>query len=358
MPKLNKKTKIILIIIGAVLVLIIAALLILPKTLAVSVYNDNFGKRFTSYEPLTWDIDDFDGLMRDKYTFESDKGQLLTGYKYYRNNEETKGLVVLAHGFGGGGHRSYMNVADYFAANGYAVFAYDATGNDESEGKEVGGLPQGLIDLDHALRFVKSSPDFSGLPIVLWGHSWGGYSTGSVLKLHPDVKAAVIVAGFNESLDMIESEGRNIVGNVIDFVLPHLEAHEKEKFGEYAAMSVLDGLAASEAPVMIIHSTDDDMIPVEISYDRYYEKFAGSDRFTFIRYEDRGHNYIFCSEARKEYVIEYNAEADKYHELVGDMDEETRAAYYEEHFDKHKGYELDSELMGRMLELYDSSIQK
>ena len=41
MPKLKKPVKIILIILGILLVLLIAAALILPKPLAMSVYNDN-----------------------------------------------------------------------------------------------------------------------------------------------------------------------------------------------------------------------------------------------------------------------------------------------------------------------------
>ena len=356
MMKLKKFTKITLLILGAILLLLLAAVLIFAKPLAMSVYNDNFGKRFTSYEPLAWNIEDFDGLLRDKYTFPSDKDQMLTGYKYYRTNTEPKGLVVISHGFGGGGQRWYMNIADYFASNGYAVFAYDATGNDESEGDMVGGLPQGVIDLDYALRFIKSSPDFAGLPIVLWGHSWGAYSAGAVLKLHPDVKAAVIVAGFNESLDMLECEGREIAGAAIDFVLPYFEEYEKETFGDYASMSLLESFDTTDAKIMILHSADDDMIPIEISFDRYYKKYANNDRFTFIRFEDRGHNYPFCSEARREYIKEYNLAADAYHEEVGEMTEEMRATYYNEHFDKHKGYELDSELMAQMLKVYNDAV--
>ncbi len=354
MTKLKKAVKILLIILGIILILLVAAALILPKMLAMSVYNDNFGSRLTTYEPLTWSIEDFDGLLRDKYTFASDKGQMLTGYKYYRDDTEAKGLVMLVHGFGGG-HRSYMNIADYFTRNGYAVFAYDATGNDESEGEAVGGFPQGIIDLDHALRFVKSNPEFEGLPIVLWGHSWGGCIVGSVMELHPDVKAAVIVAGFNSSLDMLEAEGRNIAGDAIDFILPYFEEYEKETFGDFASMSILEGLDGTDAPVMIIHSEDDEVVPIETSYDRYYEKYKDNERFTFIRFEDRGHNYVFCSEARKKYVEEYNVAADAYCEAVGELTEEMRAAYYEEHFDKHQGYELDSELMSQMLELYNRS---
>lgn len=356
MQKHRKGLRIAGIVVAVLLVLVIAAALILPRQIAVMVYNDNFGKRFTTYEPLAWSIDDFDGLSRERYVFTSDKGQELVGYRYFREGVDVRGVVVLAHGFGGGGHRSYMNIADFFARNGYAVFAYDATGNDESAGEAVGGLPQGLIDLDYALRFVKASEDFAGLTIMLWGHSWGGYSVGSVLQLHPDVRAAVIVSGFNESVDMLESEGRAIAGDFIDVMLPLIADHERGLFGEYASLSVLEGVAATEARVMFIHSEDDSMIPVEISYDRYHAAYADDPRFTFIHFEDRGHNYVFCSEERVAYVEAYNAEADAYVAEHGKLTEEERAAYYEQHFDKHRGYELDAGLMQQMLALYDGSL--
>ena len=356
MTKRTKTLKIILVVLAIMLALVIAAGLILPKPLAMGVYNDNFGKRFTSDEALTWTIEDFDGLQRDRYTFASHQGQMLTGYKYYRDTTAPKGVVVLAHGFGGGGHSSYMDVANYFAANGYVVFAYDATGNDESEGEAVGGLPQGVIDLDYALRFVKSSPDFAGLPIMLWGHSWGGYSAVSVTKLPPDVKAVVIVAGFNESLDMLESEGRNIAGDAIDFVLPYFEEYETKTFGDYASLSVLDSLDATDARVLMIHSADDGMIPIEMSFDRYYEKFADNDRFTFVRYEDRGHNYVFYDESIRQYHEAFNEAGKQYTDSVGEVTPEMRLAYFAEHFDKHQAYVLDEALMQQMLDLYDNSI--
>ena len=354
--KRKKVKKVMLIVICVILLLLVLATLILPRPLAMSVYRDNFGKRITSYGPLTWKLEDFEGLLREKYTFASDKGQVLTGYRYYRDSVQPQGLVVMAHGFGAGGHHRYLNVAEYFVNNGYVVFAYDATGNDESEGEEVGGLPQGLIDLDYALRFVKSNADFDGLPIVLWGHSWGGYSVGTVTRLHPDIKAVVMVAGFNAPLDMIETEGRKLVGGMIDLVLPFFEKYEAKTFGAYASMSTLESLDAANAQIMVIHCKDDETIPIEISYDRYYEKFSGNERFTFVRYEGRGHGYVFCSDAAREYMKAYNAAEAAYKESVGEMTEEMRFAYCTEHFDKNKAYELDAELMAQMLELYNNSI--
>ncbi len=355
---MKKGLKITLIIMGIVLLLITLAGFFAPKIIAKMVYEDNFGGRFETYKPMALSIEDFDGLMREKLTFESNEGQLLTGYHYYKEGQECKAVLVLAHGFGGGGHNNYMHLANYFTDHGYAVFAYDATGNDESEGEAVNGLPQGVIDLDYALRFVKENEELSGLPIVLWGHSWGAYSVGSVLALHPDVKAAVMVSGFNSSMEMFESEGRKIAGDAIDMLLPYVEEYEVEKFGDYANRNCLDGFATTDAGVMILHSADDDMIDKTISYDVFYEKYASDPRFEFLSYEDRGHNYIFHSDAARAYVDEINADFDEYIAgLEGGFTPEVKAEYLNENLDILRLYELDSELMEKMLAFYDGYVE-
>ena len=178
-PKSRKK-KILFIVLSIVAVLIIVG----DWALTVMVYNENFNQRFESCEPLMLYMDDFDGLQRTKYEFPSAQGQKLAGYMYSWG-ENQRGIIVMAHGFGGGGHNSYMDCANYFARQGYYVFAYDATGNDESQGEGVGGLPQGVIDLDYAITFVEESGNFPNLPIVLFGHSWGGYSFAAYLHTIP-----------------------------------------------------------------------------------------------------------------------------------------------------------------------------
>lgn len=353
---MKKGLKITLIILGIIVVLIVGALLIVPKMIVKSIYKDNFGMRLTTTEPYCRDLAEFDGLEREKHVFTSNEGQKITGYVYTKGDTEPKGLIVLAHGFGGGGHCSYMDIADYFASNGYKVFAYDATGNDESEGESVMGLPQGVIDLDYALNYIKDTDKLSDLPLMLWGHSWGGYSVCSVSKLHPEIEGIISVAGFNSSLDMIETVGRDMAGDAIDFVMPLFEDLEKEKFGDYAAMNAIESLENSDAEVLMFHSADDDVIPIEISYDRYYEKFADNERFTFVRFEDRGHNHIFNSTDSLKYREEIEVAFDEYRESIGkdNFTGEMRIDFIKENVDKMKYYELDSEIMSQMLEFYDN----
>ena len=351
---MKKSVKIILITFGIVLGIILLAILILPSVISEAIYKDNFDKRFTTDEGFLFYLEDFEGLVAEKHIFPSNKGQLLTGYEYYSKDVEIKGLVVMAHGFGGGGHNGYLNVVDYFAKNGYLVFAYDATGNDESEGAVVGGLPQGLIDLDYALQFVKSKKEFNNLPIYLWGHSWGGYSVGSVTKIHPDVKAVIVVAGFNQSVDMLESEGRKLAGDAVDLLLPHIEKYEEKKFGKYASMNIIESLSESKVPAMFIHSKDDEMIPYEISFTRYYEKFGTDPNYVFVSYEDKGHSYICCTNDSKEFRNQFNKNLNDFMASVENVTDEMLLSFYKENFNVILAYELEPKFMAPMLEFYNS----
>lgn len=265
---------------------------------------------------------------------------------------------MIAHGFGGGGHNSYMDIADWFASNGYFVFAYDATGNDKSEGDSVRGLPQGVVDLDYALHYVKVDEQLKDLPIMLFGHSWGAYSVSAVLNLHPDVKAVVSGAGFNRSIDMIEAEGRNIMGDAITVMLPYVSLYDSLKFGKYADYSALDGFENTDANIMIIHSSDDMVVPPRYGYDRYIEKFENDSRFTFVRFEDQGHNGIFMSDASRDYYDQFDKEFQTYVDsLDSELTAEIEAEYFTVHFDKSKASALDTELLDKILAFYNDSIR-
>lgn len=350
----TRKRKIIIIL----SVVLIVLLLVIPFAIAAMIYEDNFGDRYETYAPYARSIDEFEGLHSHKYTFTSNKGQTLVGYKYYRNMENSKGLVILSHGLGGGGHNSYLDVANFFTSKGYDVFAYDATGNDESQGNSVKGIPQFLIDLDYAIQFVKQTPDFNSSSIVLFGHSLGGYSVGSVLNLHPDVKALVMVAGFNKSMDIIEEEGKKIAGDGIGFLLPYISLYEKIKFGEYASYNCNNGFKNTDSGVMIIYSTDDEMISQENSFDVFRDLYKDNSRFDFVKYENRGHNYVYYSDKSREYKDEFNRKFDQY---INSLDEEFTAelkiSYLNDNLDKKSLYDLDEDLMNRIVTFYDKYVK-
>ena len=350
----NKKFKKKVIIISAVLAaLVLLIFLIIPYTVSAILYNEFFGERYSTTEYFRYELADFEGLQADRYEFQSNDGQTLVGYRYFLEDAQPQGVVVIAHGFGGGGHNSYMDVAYYFAQNGYNVFAYDATGNDESGGKGVNGLPQGIIDLHYALEYLKEIDALKDLPVMLWGHSWGGYCVSAVLAWHPEVKAVAAIAGFNRSSDLIEAQGIQMVGGIVKVFMPYVNSIEKIKFGKYASATAMNGFAASDAGVLIAHSSDDDVVPIEYGFDEYYQTYAENARFKFIRYENKGHNDILNSEERVAYLKDFSQKANEYFQGRKPTDEE-RMAYVKENLDRGIFCDgLDKQLFSQIVEFYN-----
>ena len=350
--KTKSKKKIILISIISVLLAI--PLIILPVT-TVIIYESIFGERYETASWLEFSVDDYEGLQMERSDFQSED-VTLAGYKYSKPNQEVKGVVVISHGLGGGGHNTYMPFIDYFTSNGYYVFAYDTRGNDNSGGDSVGGLPQGIICLDNALHHVVAIEEYQDLPITLFGHSWGGYSVGNVLNMHPDIKAAVIIAGFNESEDLLEYQGQQMAGAGVHILMPYLKLYERIKFGkEFTAVSALQGLEKTDAGIMVVHSKDDATVPTKYGYDKFYEAFGNSDRFEFVLYEDKGHDYLFYSEAAWAYREQLNADYKSYVEDNGrEYSAETKEEFMNGYLDKKQCFEPDPVLMEQIIEMFDT----
>lgn len=282
----------------SVVVVLVAALLVLP-ILSVATYECVFGHRYGGGGG--YKVEDFPGLMRTAYGIESDNGQRLDAYNYYREGQPIKGIVIMAHGFGGGGQAMYMPFADVFAQNGYYAFAYDATGYDLSEGDSMKGLSQGVIDLDKVITFVEGQEEFKDLPIMLFGHSWGGYCVSAVLNMHPEVTAVCELSGFNKTTDLFLADGLYMVGPLIYPMMPYITIYDKIKFKEEASLTAVDGFANTDAKIMIIHSSDDNTVPIEYGYDVFFEEYGDDPRFTFVRYSDRGHEGLLSQEHRDEF---------------------------------------------------------
>ncbi len=347
----NKKKK--AIIISAISIVLSFPLIVFPAFSAI-MYECIFGSRYETAPWLAFSVEDFEGLQMERSDFKSEN-VTLAGYKYSKKGQEARGVVIISHGLGGGGQNTYMPFADYFTSNGYYVFTYDATGNDNSKGEDVEGLPQGLIDLDNAIDHVKTVEEYKELPIMLFGHSWGGYSVGNVLYMHPDVKAAVIFAGFNETEDLLMYQGEQIAGKASHILMPYLKLYERIKFGkEYTDITALQGMENTQAKIMVVHSKNDNTVPREYGYDEFYKAFGDSERFEFILYEDKGHDYLFYSDDSFEYREALNADYRSYVEENGrEYNAETKKEFMDKYLDKKQCFEPDPLLMEKIITMFD-----
>lgn len=272
---------------------------LLPMCMGIFLYEENFFHHVETSGAATQYVSSYPGLREEPAPFVSDMAQTLDGSFYSRDVTQREAVVILAHG-NGVGRRAYLDVINALASDGYLVYAYDATGYDASEGRSTWGLPQGSIDLAFAIDHVtKLKP---GRPLVLLGHSWGGYAAGSVLNTHPHVRAVISLAGFDNSLDLLEEQGRQLLGPVIQVFIPYLSLYEWIKFGKNADYSASDGFKNSTAAVLIVHSADDNLVPSNLGFDKYLEQFQDDPRFTFRLYQDRGHERVFDVNVVREFL--------------------------------------------------------
>ena len=329
--------------------LLILFFLIIPLTIAEVVNPFIFNKRCDQKEPYILNVSDFPNLKCDELTFKSDRGKDLQGYLYSSDTLTPKGVVIYAHGFDCGGSNSTMMFANYFVDNDYYYFTYDATANGRSKGSDQNGLVQGVLDLDKAISCVKTNEKLKDFPIMLLGHSWGGYSVSSVLSMHPDVKSVCSISGFNNAIDLMVSSSKKFVGSFLtNLSIPYLKIYERMEFHNNIKLSSIRGFKKSNCNVLIIHSKDDETIDMDYGYNKYLKEFSDDPRFNFILYENRGHGFIFLNDEARNMVNTFEEK------LKGNKDKEE---VIKEYFDKDLYINgLDIDMFNQILEMFNNSL--
>lgn len=250
----------------------------------------SFGKRCEGSPSLKYfTADDFDGLETESVEFMSNKGQLLRGYIYTRNEiSEPRGLVVFAHGMGGG-HLSYTTEINTFAAAGFKVLAYDNTGTMASQGKKLGSFYQSARDLHYALKFVQADEKLSKYKIVLAGHSWGGYAVCQTVAKE-NVSGAVVLSAPNTTAKVIGDGAKAMAGFSLSWLRPFLFL-ASIAFGGFAARNSCAKMLMKTkgVPILLLHGDEDKSAVLENS-PVYYDKVRDKENITAIVYKGKAHN--------------------------------------------------------------------
>ncbi len=334
-----------------VVVLFSVCSMVIVKTMYDKQFQRADKPKFSGY--LTYG--DLDGYDRRVVRFKSGNNTL-TGYVYGERND--KGLVVIAHGLGGGAE-SYLAEMMYFVDSGWRVFSFDCTGSHESEGKGTIGLPQSALDLNSALSYIESDSSLDDLPIMLYGHSWGGYAVAAVLNYGHDIAAAASIAGFNAPMEILFERAEKMMGSIAYLEYPFLWAYQTMLFGRAARLTAVGGINGADTAVMIIHGDKD----TTVSYDRAgIIAHQGEITNPNVVYKTRtaenhnGHRNLFRSEAAVEYTNQKNRVYQGLHDLYnGSIPDDVLADYYSS-IDKTVASELDSGFMDEINRFFERCV--
>ncbi|MBQ6431104.1 MAG: alpha/beta fold hydrolase [Oscillospiraceae bacterium] len=273
------------------LLIVCLVLAVLLLAVGAAAYASQFSDRAETPEAYRYSEAQFPALTAVTISYTNHSNDRMSGCLYTAEGVEPDGLIVFAHGMGCG-HRAYLNVISFFADNGYAVFAYDASGYDSSGGTSTRGVQQAVLDLDAAITVAELMTKDADLPVFLFGHSLGAYAACAVLAEHPEVRAVASLAGFNSTADLLKAR----YGFAGLLLTPGALLWERLRFGSAAEDSAMKGFAASDARVLIVHSSDDNEVPIECGLDLYASAYESDPRFTLLRLDGKGHGGLFTGD--------------------------------------------------------------
>lgn len=190
---------------------------------------------------------------RDTLQIQSGKN-ILTGYLYGINN--TNGLIIISPGHTDASDIKLYEIT-YFVDNNWKVLCYDYTGCYNSQGSSMVGYTQSVHDLDAVLTYVENCNDYQEIPIVLFGHSLGGYASAAVLQYGHSVTAAIIASGFDTPKEQWTYSIERYTG-VFHYVLsPFTAMFISLKYGKEQNLSAVDGINSVEIPILVISGSYD-----------------------------------------------------------------------------------------------------
>ena len=316
-------------------------------------FEDVKDNEFTTH--ITWREIDRVKYPREEVHFISG-GNKLQAFIYGSSNNN--GLIVISNGIGSTSD-FYLPMIMYFVDKGWRVFCFNNTGVGGSEGESIRGLTQSVIDLDNALAFVKNSGRFSGLPVMLVGHSLGGFAVCAVLNLNQKPNAVVSFAAFNSSKEISEEQGVAMAGNAFYLFTPQTWAIEKQLFGGKVKLNAVDGINRAGIPVMIVHSSDDEIISAKKSSIYAHRNQINNPNVEIVFFDGEnasGHERVYGSKKATEYMKLATESLEAYIAEHGYVSNAALAQWAKEYnFDKIKADELNMELMERVNDLFNSA---
>ena len=221
-------------------------------------------------------------------TFERD-GKKIYGELYLPAGEGPFPAVIMAHGFGGhcAHNRPY---AEVFAQNGIAAYIFDfiGGGNDiQSDGEttEMSVLTE-AADMAVVLEGLAAMEQIDSQNIFLAGQSQGGFVASYIAGTQPE-RVRGLVAIFPAYVLQDDArkrmEGRELpeTEEIMGLLLGRIYAEDAMSFDIYDVIKNYPG------PVLLIHGTADQLVPIEYSR-RAVEVFPAAE---LVELEGAGHGF-------------------------------------------------------------------
>lgn len=206
-----------------------------------------------------------------------------------KDNAAPKGTVLVLHGFW---IRSFwmLHTANALADAGYRAVLVDLRGHGESTGRYLTYGRQEKKDLSQVIDELERRNLITG-KLGVYGYSYGAATSIHLAGHDPRIQAVVAVAPFSRMRDAVSDFGRTMLPGVErmlseDRVQRGVDSGSEQAHFDPNANNAVDSIRQTKAPVLILHGTDDWVVP-PYHGKRLYE--AGSDHTELRLIPQTGH---------------------------------------------------------------------
>ena len=240
------------------------------------------------YEIRKQEIDHLATLACQEMEIESFDGKKLVG-RLYRAEKSENRLVICVHGYRSNGRRCYAGFVPILNDLNLDVLIVEDRAHGDSEGDWTGFSVLDRIDVKMWAQRMKESYD----TIYLIGTSMGASACGLVAADMPEIAGVVLDCGFTSPLDAFREKVKDKVPVFLSepvFFFGRMWCKMILGF-DFKKVSTLAEMEKVKCPVLIIHGSEDKIVPQEMA-EKLFEACASENKRLEI-FEEAEHSTCF-----------------------------------------------------------------
>ncbi len=246
-----------------------------------------------------------EGSSHDTVEITAQDGIKLVGH--WRFCKNPKRIMIAMHGWRSSWARDFGLIADFFYNNDCHVLYAEQRGQNNSGGEYMGF---GLTEWHDCLAWANwiGTQEYGELPVYLCGVSMGASTVlmTAGFELPSYVHGIIADCGYTSPhaiwKHVVENNLRLYYDNMMSSIADEM-CRAKIQVGS-KDYSCPDALAECKVPVLFIHGTDDDFVPVEMTYENY-KACVSQKRLLIVPGAGHGMSYVIDRKSYEQAVKQF-----------------------------------------------------
>lgn len=234
----------------------------------------------------------------------------LTLRGHYLVNPNAERIVVAFHGYRSNAYYDFGAQVRFYYEAGCSLLLVEQRGHLCSDGDVVDMGILARHDVATWIKYVDEDLNAGRLPVFLAGISMGAATIlmAQELNLLDNIKGMIADCGFSNTYEEVRYFGSRYGVLFSKQKMPLIEQQCKIRGGfSLREANPVDALKKARIPVLFIHGTDDQLMPVENSYQNY-EACTAPKKLVLVEGADHAWSYFIDTELYEKEVKRFMAE--------------------------------------------------